>query len=82
MGWWEDLKNKYHHWKHNIDASPVEGETYKDAPRVKDLPHMTDSEGGLIAVSSGNKELSPVLSERFHISNPEGHPDDKIDDQI
>ncbi|GAV52975.1 hypothetical protein ZYGR_0AI02570 [Zygosaccharomyces rouxii] len=85
MGWWENVKLKYHQWKHNVDATPVEGEQYKDAPRVQDLPHMIDSEGNLIAVSSGHRELSPVLSERFHISNPRssvGRPEDKIDDKI
>lgn len=66
-------------WKHEQDANPVPGETYKDPPKVSELPNMPDSEGNLIAVSSGKRELSPVLSAKLGINEPR-HAE--IDDQI
>lgn len=80
MGFWEDFKLKFSKWKHGQDATPVEGETYKDPPKVSDLPNMPDSEGNLIAVSSGHRELSPVLSAKLGINTP--HQPSEIDDKI
>lgn len=80
MGFWDDFKKKFSKWKHGQDASPVEGETYKDPPKVSDLPNMPDSEGNLIAVSSGQREISPVLSAKYGINMPDKHAE--IDDKI
>lgn len=80
MGFWEDFKAKFSKWKHGQDASPVAGETYKDPPKVSDLPNMPDSEGNLIAVSSGHRELSPVLSAKLGINIP--NQPSEIDDKI
>lgn len=79
MGFWETFKAKFFKWKHAQDANPVEGETYNDPPKVADLPNMPDSEGNLIAVSSGKREMSPVLSAKLGINTPH-HAE--IDDQI
>lgn len=79
MGFWETFKTKFLKWKHEQDATPVKGETYKDPPDVKDLPNMPDSEGNLIAVSSGNRELSPALSAKLGINNSRH---EEIDDKI
>lgn len=79
MGFWETFKTKFLKWRHEQDANPVEGETYKDAPRVSDLPNMPNSEGELVAVSSGKREISPVLSAKLGINTPH-HAE--IDDQI
>ncbi|QLG73631.1 hypothetical protein HG535_0F01420 [Zygotorulaspora mrakii] len=80
MGFWEDFKRKFALWKHTQDATPVEGETYQDPPKVSELPNMPDSSGNLIAVSSGNREISPVLSAKYGINIPEKH--NEIDDKI
>ncbi|KAH3900867.1 uncharacterized protein SCDLUD_002323 [Saccharomycodes ludwigii] len=76
MGFMEHL-NKIKRW---ISGDPLEGETY-DEVHVKDLPHIEDNDGALIAVSSGKHELSPVVSAKYHIQPGEGKPDN-IDDKI
>ena len=67
-----NLKEKLVKLKRFLSGEPVEGETYEKSPDVKDLPHMKDADGKLIAVSSGNRELSPVLSAKLNIQNSQG----------
>ncbi|SCV02421.1 LAME_0H00166g1_1 [Lachancea meyersii CBS 8951] len=63
------IKDKFQKFKRYLSGAPIKGETYKDAPDVRDLPHMKDADGQLIAVSSGKRELSPVLSANLNIQN-------------
>ncbi|CEP65053.1 uncharacterized protein LALA0_S19e00254g [Lachancea lanzarotensis] len=72
------FKEKFQKFKYYISGSPVKGEHYKDPPNVKDLPHMTDADGQLVAVSSGKRELSPVLSATLNIQN--SHRSGKVDE--
>ncbi|SCU86359.1 LAFA_0E00254g1_1 [Lachancea sp. 'fantastica'] len=67
------LKEKFQKFKYYISGSPIKGEQYKDPPNVKDLPHMKDADGQLIAVSSGKRELSPALSANLNIQSSGGH---------
>ncbi|SCU93877.1 LADA_0G05314g1_1 [Lachancea dasiensis] len=76
------LKDKLLKIKYYLTGEPIKGETYKDAPRVQDLPHMKDADGNLIAVSSGDRELSPVLSAKLNIQNSHRRPDPEGDDTI
>ncbi|CUS23584.1 LAQU0S10e03774g1_1 [Lachancea quebecensis] len=72
MGALANLKEKFVKLKRFLSGEPVEGETYEKSPDVKDLPHMKDADGKLIAVSSGNRELSPALSAKLNIQNSQG----------
>ncbi|SCV03074.1 LAMI_0H05270g1_1 [Lachancea mirantina] len=85
MGW-SSFKVKFLKMRRYLAATPMEGETYEKSPEVKDLPHMTDADGKLMAVSSGKRELSPVLSAKLNIQGSgERHPGreaDRIDDAI
>ncbi|KAL6925993.1 hypothetical protein ACO0SA_000603 [Hanseniaspora valbyensis] len=76
MGFKETLQNV----KYWFSASPQPGKQYKEAPAVKDLPHIVDADGVRVVVSNGKRELSPVLSSTFNIKNAGGN--DKIDDNI
>lgn len=81
----EGLKTKFSKFKRYLSGSPVEGETYEET-RVSDLPHMKDADGALVAVSSGKRELSPVLSAKYNIqpgkSGSAAEPANQIDDTI
>lgn len=81
----EGLKTKFSKFKRYLSGSPVEGETYEET-RVSDLPHMKDADGALVAVSSGKRELSPVLSAKYNIqpgkSGSAAKPANQIDDTI
>ncbi|SCW01136.1 LAFE_0D05864g1_1 [Lachancea fermentati] len=84
MGAWADFKTKFLKVRRYLAATPIEGESYEKAPDVKDLPHMVDADGELMAVSSGKRELSPVLSAKLNIQNSAGtgvptKEDDRID---
>ena len=72
MGFLSDLKERFAKMRRYLGATPIEGETYEKSPDIKDLPHMKDADGHLIAVSSGNRELSPVLSAKLNIQSSQG----------
>ncbi|KAL6946299.1 hypothetical protein ACO0RG_000445 [Hanseniaspora osmophila] len=74
------LKDTFLKVKRWFSGEPIPGETYKQAPDVKDLPHIVDSSGALVAVSSGKRELSPVLSQKLNIQK--SPKVSQIDDQI
>ncbi|CDO93949.1 unnamed protein product [Kluyveromyces dobzhanskii CBS 2104] len=78
----DGFKGKWEKFKRYVTGNPVDGEKY-DSPKVEDLPHMVDADGALVAVSSGKRELSPVMSAKYNIQPGKSNASDRaIDDTI